>query len=111
MILPLQRKDLKIIFTGNVKGKYTNPKSLKLSKSTLTLRKGKSATIKAGVSKVKKNKKLAENYAAKLRYISSNPAVADVSARGKVTAKTKGTAVIYVQTINGIWKTCKVTVK
>ena len=37
--------------------------------------------------------------------------VATVDANGKVAAKSKGTAVIYVQTINGIWKTCKVTVK
>ena len=33
-----------------------------------------------------------------------------VMKNGKVTAKETGTAVIYVQTINGIWKTCKVTV-
>ena len=46
-----------------------------------------------------------------LRFTSNNPTVATVDANGKVTAKETGTAVIYVQTINGIWKTCKVTVK
>lgn len=97
-------------FTGNVRGKYTNPKSLTLSKSALTLKKGKSDTIKGSVTKVKKGKKLATGHAAKLRYISNNPSVATVNAKGKVTAKAKGTAVIYAQTINGIWKTCKVTV-
>lgn len=97
-------------YTGNVKGKYTNPKSLTLKKSTYTLKKGKTATIKASVSKVKTNKKLATSHAATYRYTSNNPAVATVNAKGKVTAKAKGTAVIYVQTINGIWKTCKVTV-
>lgn len=96
--------------TGNVKGKYTNPKSLTLKKSAYTLKKGKTATIKASVSKVKTNKKLATSHAATYRYTSNNPAVATVNAKGKVTAKAKGTAVIYVQTINGIWKTCKVTV-
>lgn len=98
--------------TGNVHGKYTNPKSLKLSKTALTLKKGKTAVIKSNISKVKKNKKLLPvRHTAKLRYISNNPAVAAVNAKGNVTAKAKGTAVIYVQTINGIWKTCKVTVK
>ena len=98
-------------FTGDVRGNYTNPKSLKLSKSTLTLKKGKSATIKGSVAKIKKGKKLATSHAANLRFISNNPTVAAVNAKGKVTARAKGTAVIYVQTINGIWKTCKVMVK
>ena len=95
----------------NRKGKYTNPKSLKLKKTAITLSKGKAATIKATVTKVKRGKKLATNRAPKLRFRSSNPAVAKVNAKGKVTAKSKGKAVIYVQTINGIWKKCKVTVK
>ena len=45
----------------------------------------------------------------KLRFISGDPSIATVSAGGKVTAK--ASCKIYVQTINGIWKTCKVTVK
>ena len=97
--------------TGNVRGGYTNPKSLKLKKSAYTLKKGKSVTIKGTVTKVNKSKKLTTNHAAKLRFVSNNPAVASVNSKGKVTAKSTGTAVIYVQTINGIWKTCKVTVK
>lgn len=98
-------------FTGNVRGSYTNPKNMKLSKSAYNLKKGKSATIKASVSKARAGKKLATNHAAKLRFTSNNPKVATVNAKGKVTAKSKGTATIYVQTINGIWKTCRVTVK
>ena len=97
--------------TGNARNELTNPKSLKLNKSKLTIKKGKSATIKGTVTKVKKNKKLATSHAVKLRFISNNPSVATVNAKGKVTAKKAGTATIYVQTINGIWKTCKVTVK
>lgn len=78
--------------------------------NSISLKTGGSATLKGTVTKVKKNKKLATSYAARLRFISSDPLVATVDAKGKVTAKSKGTAVIYVQTINGIWKTCKVTV-
>ena len=98
------------VITGNVKGKFTNPKSLKLNKTSITLSKGASATIKGTVTKVKKKKKLATSHAAKLRFISSDPSVAIVDAKGRVTAKSSGTAVIYVQTINGVWKNCKVTV-
>ena len=98
-------------FTGNVKGKYTNPKTLKLKNKSITLSVGKKKTLKATVTKVKKNKKLATSYAKKLRYISSNKKVATVNSKGKITAKSKGSCKIYVQTINGIWKTCKVKVK
>lgn len=98
-------------FTGNVKGGYTNPKNLTLKKTAYSLKKVKTATIAASVSKVNSSKALATSHAAKLRFISNNPKVAAVNAKGKVTAKAKGTAIIYVQTINGIWKTCKVTVK
>ncbi|MBQ6623253.1 MAG: Ig-like domain-containing protein [Mogibacterium sp.] len=87
-----------------------HPKSLKLKKTAITIGKGKSATINAIVTKAKSGKKLATNHAPKLRLISNNPAIATVNAKGKVTAKSKGKAVTYVQTINGIWKTCKITV-
>lgn len=97
--------------TGNVKGKFTNPKSLKLNKTAITLNKGGSAAIKGTVKKAKKGKKLMTSHAATYRYISNNPAVATVAANGTVTAKSSGSAVIYVQTINGIWKTVKVTVR
>ena len=99
------------VFTGNVKGKYTNPKSLKLKKTAVSLAKGKTYTLKGTVRKVKAGKKLGTKHARLLRFINSDPKIATVNAKGKITAKAKGTCVIYVQTINGIWKTCKVTVK
>ena len=63
------------------------------------------------MKKVKRSKKLLTGHEKKLRFISGDPSIATVSAGGKVTAKAKGSCKIYVQTINGIWKTCKVTVK
>ena len=98
-------------FTGNYRNSLTNPKALKLNKSSIKLAKGKTATIKGTVTKVKKKKKLATGHAEKLRFISNDPTVATVSSSGKITAKSAGTATIYVQTINGMWKKCKVTVK
>ena len=97
-------------YTGNVKGKYTNAKSVKVSKSSYTLDKDASATIKASVVKVKSGKKLS-THVNKLRYTSSDKAIAKVSSNGKITAVGSGDATIYVQAANGIWATCKVTVK
>ena len=54
---------------------------------------------------------LVTGYAARLRFVSSDPGVAKVSAKGKVTAVKTGSCRIYVQTINGIWKTVNVSVQ
>ena len=66
------------------------------------LKKGKSFTIKP---------KLTPSGAeAKITYSSSNKKIAIVNAKGKVTAKKKGTATITVKAGNVI-RTCVVTVK
>ena len=97
-------------YTGNVRGKYTNAKSLKVKKSSFTLNKGGTAKIKATQKKAGKGKKLC-NHAKLLRYKSNNTSVAKVSSSGKIIAVGAGSCTVYVQTVNGIWKTVKVTVK
>ena len=74
--------------------------TLKLSKSTLTMKAGKTARLKASSN--------CGN--ATFRWSSSNKYVATVSAKGKVKAKHPGTAVIKV-TAYGITRCCKVRVK
>ena len=70
--------------------------------ATKTLKKGKSFTIKP---------KLTPSGAeAKITYSSSNKKVATVNAKGKVTAKGKGTAVITVKA-GSIVRTCEIIVK
>ena len=70
--------------------------------ATKTLKKGKSFTIKP---------KLTPSGAeAKIIYSSSNKKVATVNAKGKVTAKGKGTAVITVKA-GSIVRTCEIIVK
>lgn len=70
--------------------------------ATKTLKKGKSFTIKP---------KLTPSGAeAKITYSSSNKKVAMVNAKGKVTAKRKGTAVITVKA-GSIVRTCEIIVK
>ncbi len=89
--------------------KYSNPKSVKVKTSKVTLKKGKSKTIKASYV-MPKNKKQ-KVHIKKFRYESSNKAVATVSSKGKIKAKKKGKATIYVIAQNGVYKTIKVTVK
>lgn len=72
---------------------------LKLAKSSATIKKGKSTTIKATA-----------NPSGKITYKTSNKKIATVTAKGKVTGKKKGTAKITV-TANGVSKTFTVKVK
>ena len=98
-------------YTGNGTKKYTNAKSVTVKKAKVSLKKGKTYKIKAKVNKVKKNKKLMpKSHVATLRYLSSDKKVATVSKSGKITAKAKGSCVVYVFAHNGVSKSIKVTV-
>ena len=88
-------------------GKKGNPNKLTVNKSKLTLKKGKTAKIKATM----KGNKTVATHNAKFRYESSNTKIATVDKSGKIKAKKKGSATIYVYTQNGMYKTVKVTVK
>ncbi len=88
-----------------VKVKYTPVKSLKLSKSSLTLDAGTSKKLSYTISPSNASNK-------NVTWSSSNKKVAKVSSSGKVTAVSAGTATITCKTKDGgIKKTCKVTVK
>ena len=102
--------------TGHVVGKnnkkYSNAKTIKLSKTSYTLKKGKKAQIKAKtVLEYPKRKQLGDGHAKEFRYATSNKSVATVSKTGKITAKKKGSCVIYVYARNGLAKKIKVIVK
>ena len=99
-------------YTANGTKKYTNPKSVTVKKSKVSLKAGKTYKIKATVKKVDKKKKLMPaKYTAKLRYMSSNTEIATVSRKGVVKAKGAGTCKVCVYAANGVNKTIKVTVK
>ena len=92
--------------------KYTNPKSVTVKKSKVTLKAGGTYKIKASVKKLKKGKKLMPSgHAPKLRYLSSDNTVAVVSKSGKVTAKSKGSCKIYAIAVNGVSKAINITVR
>ena len=73
--------------------------SIKLDKTSLTLTKGASYTLKTTVTGTNKS----------VSWSSSNSSVASVDKNGKVTAKAKGTATITAK-VDGVSATCKVTV-
>ena len=86
-----------------VKNPTVDPTSIKLSKTSITLEKGKTQTITATVSPSNATNKT-------VTWTTSNSSVATVS-NGKITAKGAGTATITAKTANGKTATCKVTVK
>jgi hypothetical protein len=97
--------------TGNVNGKYTNARSLKLNTYSVSLQVGGTAKVTGTLTKVKSGKKLLDRgHGAKLRYFSNNPSVAEVSSTGVITAISKGWCKVYVQSLNGIWKEVQVNV-
>ena len=73
--------------------------SVKLDKTSLTLTKGKTYTLKTTVTGTNKT----------VSWSSSNSSVASVDKNGRVTAKTKGTATITAK-VDGVSASCKVTV-
>lgn len=101
----IARKEGTTVITATANGKSAKctitvkKPTLKLTKSSATIKKGKTVTIKAKTTPT-----------AKITYKSSNKKVATVTSKGVVKGKKKGTAKITV-TANGIKKTFKVNVK
>ena len=86
-------------------GKYGAVKAITVNKKTVSLKAGKKVTVKATVTG---NGKKLTNHVSKVRYASSNTAVATVNAKGVITAKKKGTCYVYCYAESG--KSCKVKV-
>lgn len=97
----------KKIHATTLGGKYGVAKAVKLNKSKVKIKKGKTFKIKA--SEIKKDKKTKRHRA--ICYESSNTKIATVNSKGKIKAKKKGKCTIYVYAQNGVYKTVKVTVK
>ena len=103
-------KSISLHVVGKKNTKYSNAKTIKVKKSSYTLKVNKTATIKPTLVLEKKNKKAVE-HVAKFRYQSTNKAVATVDKNGKIKAVGKGTCTIYIFANNGKLKSVKVTVK
>ena len=91
---------------------YTNVKKLTAEKTSYTLKKGRSVQISVKAEKQSGSKKLlSASHTSRLRYWSTNTQVAKVNAKGKVTAKGKGSCYIYVISACGTKTKVKITVK
>lgn len=91
---------------------YTNPKSVQISKTTLKLRKGKKATVKALAVKEDKKKALLQNsHVRTIRWYSSDSRIVKVTSSGVIKAKKKGTCKVYAIGANGVKKIVTVVVK
>jgi len=97
-----------------VAGGYTNhecnTRSVRLNRSSLKLKVGKSATLKAKLEGVKSGMKVVQHIR-KVRFYSSDANVATVTSGGKVKAVGKGSCTIYALANNGVRAKVKVTVK
>ena len=91
-------------------GAFGNFKKVKLkSPGAITLKAGATAKVKA--KSVRASKKLKVKKYRAIRFESSSPSVATVSAKGQVKAVGPGTCKVYAYAQNGVSKPVKVTVK
>ena len=88
-------------------GKYGVAKAVKVNKSKVNLKAGKTFTIKA--SEIKEDKTIRHHR--DIVYESSDLAVATVDKHGVVKAVKKGSCYVYAYAQNGVYKKIKVTVK
>ena len=91
-------------------GKYTNVKKLKASISSITLKKGKTKTLKIKQTYAEKNKK-PTLHMRPLTYTTSDKTVATVTKKGVIKAKGTGSCYIYITAYSGVYTRVKVTVK
>jgi uncharacterized protein YjdB len=90
--------------------KHTIAKGVKVNKTSVTLKKGKTFTIKSSEIKAEKGKTIKKHR--NINYESGNPKVATVTkVSGKIRAKKKGTTYIYAYAQDGVYKRIKVVVK
>lgn len=97
----------KVVHSTTTGGKYSNAKSVKVNKTSVSLAVGKTFSIKA--EQVLKDKPIAGHQ--NIKYESGNSKVASVTSKGVIKAKKKGTCYIYVYAQNGMYKRIKVTVQ
>lgn len=97
-----------VIYTNTTGGKKADIKKVTVNKKAFTLKKGKTATIKA---KAIASKGTFKKYTSNIRYVSTNTSIATVSKKGVIKAKAKGKCYVYCYAQNGLYKKVKVTVK
>ena len=101
VITAVSRKGAKASCKVTVQKGQVTAKKLSLKKTSAVLKKGKSMTVKVTRTPLTATDKLI--------FRSSNPKIASVNAKGKITARKKGTVTITVRSSKG--KTAKMKIK
>ena len=102
---------MNIHVVGKDSRKYTNVKNIKLKKTSYTMKKGNSVTLRPkAVLYNKRKKQLSLKHTKEFRYMSSNKKIATVTAGGKIKAKGIGSCTIYVFAKNGCKRKIKVKI-
>lgn len=103
----------RVLYAAGDKNKtYTNVKTLKPSKKSVSVAVGKTKKLQTKYKKQKSSRKLVSNSAGKkLSYYSSDTSIATVSSSGKVKGIRKGTCYVYAVAHNGVRTRVKITVK
>lgn len=100
-----------IVYAAGAKNaKYTNVKSVSITKSSVSLKVKKTAKIKAA-SELENPKKEKITAVSEFRYETSDETIAKVSEQGKITAVAKGKCYIDVYASNGFAGRIEVVVK
>ena len=99
------------VYTAGGNKIYSNPKSLALNKTQVSLTANSAFQLKAKIALTNSKKKImATGHAPVVRYGSSDTSVAKVSKAGKIVGVAKGSCTIYAITQNGLQAACNVTV-
>ena len=88
----------------------TNAVSIKVNRTTVILKPGKTFRLKCQLTGENRKKKLL-SHSSPYRYYTANSKIATVSQNGVIRAKAKGSCSIYILASNGVYKRVTVKVK
>ena len=92
------------------KARTTNAFSIKVNRTTVILKPGKTFRLKCQLTSENRKKKLL-SHPSSYRYYTTNSKIATVSQNGVIRAKAKGSCSIYILACNGVYKRVTVKVK
>ena len=92
------------------KARTTNAFSIKVNRTTVILKSGKTFRLKCQLTSENRKKELL-SHPSSYRYYTTNSKIATVSQNGVIRAKAKGSCSIYILASNGVYKRVTVKVK
>jgi len=99
-----------IVHASGNKSKYTNPKTVSVNETAVTLAKGETAQLEAKMTVANSKKKVMKHMRG-YRFFTLDKDVATVDKSGKIVATGSGSTTVYVMAANGVKTAVEVTVK